>query len=608
MKRLAIPTVLFLVFVSVPALASESASTLPDGTPIDVTLDVPADGTEYVVASPTGTVDVTVEGTASVGFGNADTTLVYVLDVSGSVNDPSGGDCGGDLNGDGLTNTILDCQIQGIMALNEAAISSDAIGEVGLVAYGRLGAVADMAPDAGAQPTVAPQAGPGDVDTVAMSVVAGSTFAGPAQFTPVDAVRSHTNFGAGVVAANQILDVSTSNRKIVVFLSDGQSNFGQISVFNDAVAAMDGAGAVAHTFAIGAESSCTDGANGTLDAIATGTGGTCTPVTDPAALAGVLAGLLATSLDSLELSVDGGPATAIPHADISPALPQPGPIAVTYATPVTGLGVGAHSMCVNALGTDAGGPGDSGAACVTVYVLAIDLNPASATKELGVDTSHTVTATIVGQPGTVDARTVTFTVTSGPNAGTTGTCSLALDCTTDTDGNVSWTYANTGGGGVDTIEACFTVATPTGQTGCATAEVEWADTTPPLAACLPGPNPHGEKIPPAGSSTLPGAKGGQNEDGFYDLAAEDLVDPNPQVYVVDQATGWTFGPYPAGTIVKWTQAPGAEPSEKKMGSSKGRAGAVDYHLRGQGDMLIFAVDASGNASDPLVCLVPPLPK
>ena len=69
-----------------------------------------------------------------------------------------------------------------------------------------------------------------------------------------------------------------------------------------------------------------------------------------------------------------------------------------------------------------------------------------------------------------------------------------------------------------------------------------------------------------------------------------------------------FGPYAAGTKIKWTQAPGAEPSEKPMGSAQGSAGAVAWHLRGQGDMLVYAVDASGNSSSPLVCLVPPLPK
>ena len=107
---------------------------------------------------------------------------------------------------------------------------------------------------------------------------------------------------------------------------------------------------------------------------------------------------------------------------------------------------------------------------------------------------------------------------------------------------------------------------------------------------------------------MPGPKGGQNEDGFYDLAAKDAVDPAPQIFAVDEATGTVFGPYPDSTIVKWTQAPGAQPSEKPMGSVRGRAGAVEWHLRGQGDLLVFAVDASGNASKPVVCLVPPLPK
>ncbi|MEN8114923.1 MAG: hypothetical protein ABFS21_11125, partial [Actinomycetota bacterium] len=228
--------------------------------------------------------------------------------------------------------------------------------------------------------------------------------------------------------------------------------------------------------------------------------------------------------------------------------------------------------------------------------------PATATKELGTDTTHTVTATIGGDPDMVGGREVTFTVTDGPNLGATGSG------ITGTDGSVPWKYTNTGAGGIDTIEACFTVADPTGQKGCATATVKWADTTPPLAACLPGPNPHGDKIPPAGWSSLPGAKGGQNEDGFYDLAASDAVDPDPDVFVVDEVTGHVFGPYPAGTKIKWTQAPGATPTERPMGSVKGQAGAVAWHLTGQGDMLIYAVDASGNSSSPLVCLVPPLPK
>ena len=58
-KRLIVPTAIALVFAALPALASSSATLLPNGTPIDVTLDAPFDGTEYVVPSISGTVDDT---------------------------------------------------------------------------------------------------------------------------------------------------------------------------------------------------------------------------------------------------------------------------------------------------------------------------------------------------------------------------------------------------------------------------------------------------------------------------------------------------------------------------------------------------------------------
>ncbi len=597
--RVAIAAVAVLLGASGSAAASESNSLLPNGTPIDVTVDLPADGTEYVATA--GGVAVDVEGTASVGFGDGDTTITYVLDVSGSVNDPSNTDCGGDVNGDGLPDTILDCEVTGVLALNDVAATSGAVDEVGIAIYGRFGAAADMAPDAGSDPITAPDAGPGDVETVATSVVSHEIHAGPTQFTPVNVNRRNTNFAAGVAAATRIVEASTNGTNLVVFISDGQSNSGGAE-FAANVGALAATGAIVHAFAVGASSTCGLGNDGTLQEIADATDGTCTGVPDPADLSDLLAGLLDSSLDQLALSVDGGAPVVIENADISLALPQDGPVTVTYSTLVAGLDLGAHTMCVTAIGQDPGGVGDSGPACTIVYVYDIELAPPTSTKELGTDTTHTVDATILGESGTVEGRTVTFVVTDGPNAGTTG------GGVTAADGSVPWTYENTGVGGVDTIRACFTVADPTGETACATATVEWRDTTPPLAACLPGPNPHGDRIPPAGSSSLPGPKGGQNEDGFYDLAARDAVDPSPDVYVIDEATGHMFGPYPAGTKIKWTQAPGAEPKERKMGSDRGRAGAVAWHLTGQGDMLVYATDASGNSSDPITCLVPPFPK
>jgi hypothetical protein len=117
--------------------------------------------------------------------------------------------------------------------------------------------------------------------------------------------------------------------------------------------------------------------------------------------------------------------------------------------------------------------------------------------------------------------------------------------------------------------------------------------------CEESVNPHGQNVPPAGSSTLPGPRGGQNEDGFYRIGSDTGVN----VFVVDLGTGTTFGPYPSGTVVKYTQSPGATPNEKKIGSDNGQAGAVEVHIQGQGDMGVRTAD-----SGVVECLVPPPPK
>jgi len=120
-----------------------------------------------------------------------------------------------------------------------------------------------------------------------------------------------------------------------------------------------------------------------------------------------------------------------------------------------------------------------------------------------------------------------------------------------------------------------------------------------VPACVENVNPHGQNIPPAGSTTLPGPRGGQNEDGFYLISSDTGVG----VFVVDLGSGTTFGPYPSGSVVKYTQAPGATPSVKSIGSTNGRAGAVLVHIIGTGDMGVRTVD-----SGVVACLVPPPPK
>jgi hypothetical protein len=233
----------------------------------------------------------------------------------------------------------------------------------------------------------------------------------------------------------------------------------------------------------------------------------------------------------------------------------------------------------------------------------ITLDPLDDLNEAGTD--HTVTATVKLGDQPVPDVLVGFAVTAGPNIGEVsdpGECSVNAGCTTDANGQVSWTYTGDGGPGIDTIEACFT--DEAGEEHCAEVSKTWVDTTAPVAACTESVNPAGI-VPPAGSTTPPGNKGGQNEDGFYHLAAMDTVDPNPQIFVTDSLGSGPFGPFFTSTTIKLTQDSEAVASSEPMG---GPNSAVTAHIILPGEPQIYAVDASGNVSEPVTCFVPPPPK
>ncbi|RMG53069.1 MAG: hypothetical protein D6723_07770 [Acidobacteria bacterium] len=77
------------------------------------------------------------------------------------------------------------------------------------------------------------------------------------------------------------------------------------------------------------------------------------------------------------------------------------------------------------------------------------LDPATATNPVGTD--HTVTVSVMEGGTPAPGVTVTFDVTAGPNAGTSGTG------VTDANGQVSFTYTSNGQAGTDTIEASGSV-------------------------------------------------------------------------------------------------------------------------------------------------------
>src|SRR4051812_27640287 len=74
------------------AAADVENGNLPGGTAISVAITAPADGTVFQLGDP-----VPINGTAAVGTGVTvkDTTVIFVIDRSGSMGDSAGVDCDG---------------------------------------------------------------------------------------------------------------------------------------------------------------------------------------------------------------------------------------------------------------------------------------------------------------------------------------------------------------------------------------------------------------------------------------------------------------------------------------------------------------------------------
>ena len=550
--------------MSVIVTAGSNSTTLSNGAQLTVSVTSPVTGTEFNVPPGQPSINVAIDGSASIGVGDPAATFIYVMDNSGSTGGGSGTGCA----------PLLNCEKQFFVALNNAVVADGSTLEVGFITFETGSVIHDMQVAAGQQNFTSP-ADP-NVTTVINAVGTGGA----------------TNCGAGLSNALTLVNQATGSVKNVVFASDGLCNTGP-SVASVA-ASLAAAGATVNSIAVGSGSDCTtDGGTGTLNQAAVG-GGQCFQVTDPGALPDLIDNLIGSTLQPLDLSVDGGAPQAITNTSLP--LPQAGAVSVDYSIDANNLGPGDHTLCVTAHGSDVTGGTAQVTQCETIHLLQLSAAPATATNELGSDNQHTVTATIAGGPASpVDNRLVSFAV-SGQNAGATGVCSLNAGCTTDASGNVSFTYSvpiAPASLGTDSILVQTTIA---GELVGVTVEKRWVDTTPPVPACVETVNPDGKNIPPAQN---------QNPDGFYQLGATDAVDPNPAIFVQDAGSGVVFGPFVNGTNIKYTQAPGVTPSSGPIG---GPGSAVLVLIRGTGDALVYAIDGSGNQSAPVSCLVPPPPK
>lgn len=147
----------------------------------------------------------------------------------------------------------------------------------------------------------------------------------------------------------------------------------------------------------------------------------------------------------------------------------------TFPTDWNALAVATDTPTTPTCGVD---PNTGLSACGQAYILiagssiivgsgSISVAPLDATNP--VNTDHTVTAHATSGGSPLANQIITWTVT-GVNAGASGTC-VPAGCTTDSNGDVSFTYHDTNGLGDDTIKASFTDAA--GSLQSATAQKHW---------------------------------------------------------------------------------------------------------------------------------------
>lgn len=356
MKKLGAGLAAAVLVLAGGAPAGAVDGTLPGGIGIAVDIETPLPDTVI----PKGT--TTVVGTASIGTGAVPptTSVTYVLDGSGS------------LSAEGFAQEKAAVeQFHRQYAMNPGY----GIGSVGLATFATDGLRFDVDAAPGTQLAVGPTSdndGSGAPDFLEA-------------LRDMPWLNGSTNFVAGLEQAAEVSAATSGTRKLVLFLSDGRHNVGPGQPGERILAELPEEVDI-HTFGFGPDASC-QGGSLSLDRIALATGGTCR-MSEFADLGQVMSRLLASELQRLTLTVDGGP--ELPITDITPALPQPGPRQVRYTVMTPPLDVGNHPLCVTAHGTDYAGPGKV-TDCTNVIIL--EPSPTTTTTPGGTTTNPPTSAT-----------------------------------------------------------------------------------------------------------------------------------------------------------------------------------------------------------------------
>lgn len=250
----------------------------PANAAASVTIDDPG-------APTAGTVKVT--GKVGAGAGGV-TSVLYVIDASGSTRSRGGYDCSGngaagaedDFNGDGSVGDVLDCEISGVLALNRSLSSAGT--QVGLVGLAGSAAVADVDPGGGSAALVPAHSTGGGSRPLIESVATSVTRSQIGLFELRDLRDDGTNFNDAVDVALSTLGSAPAGPKWIMFLSDGAGDVDE--------ARLEGlrqSGVKLRSFDINENAElCAPFAN--LQKMADATGENCEVVRNPASLAAAL--------------------------------------------------------------------------------------------------------------------------------------------------------------------------------------------------------------------------------------------------------------------------------------------------------------------------------
>ena len=543
-------TVLALVgaTLSYPLLSGSPASAagarLPGGTSISVTVDGPTEGQ----AIPPGTVIVNGRATLGSGGGTPTTALIYALDMSNESDDASHGGASRICSD---ADSILVCEKRYANQLNSTAVLANSISKVGVIGYGTSATMADVGPARNLQFITGLNTRTSDRSgtdaMVALNSAVSNQQQGGSDGFPASLFSDFTrlfvgdgrpgrptNLGDAIRQSVSEAGFAAQPSTIVALMSRGV-----VSDPGDVSAALGGVPGNVHfyTFAVGRDASC----GGSLQEIADRTGGQCVAPENPndgrrlGPLQDLLQHLMDSQLDSVGISVDGGPTVPVDQAFSSDSggaqhfLPLPGPVTAFWHSSLTGLASGQqHSVCVTANGRDAGGPG-SVSECRT-FVIDVPPSVDPGGPYSGLQDNQIPVSGTVSDPDSGNVTTQ-WAIRAGEGVDAEASCTIgdaaALSTTVSCDSPGTYTLtltANDGAAAPVTVGTTVTVtnvppAVSAGgpYTGTAEIPVELTGTvtdpdSPELVTIWSVSPPPGSE-PPAGETTGGETTGGETTGG-----------------------------------------------------------------------------------------------